>query len=181
MTSSIFPTIVLLLWASFSWQDQQQSTRPPDQEGKPQINTQDPAGPPNTGSTGTMNNAGPPSTTSSTTGSSYNDTTSSTTGTTTTDTTGTSTISRLPRTDYEEPYVHRIRGELRGVDQEHHIVSIRSKDTTRPYKITKWTKFLPKGTSLATVHVGDRVSISYVFSHRRRIAVRIIVLGDQSK
>ena len=170
MTLPIFPALVLLLWVALSGQNPQPA-RPPDQEGKPQINTTNPAGPPETGSTGT---------TTTTTGTMNNDVTGSTTGTyNSTDTTTTSSI--LPLPDYEEPRVHRIRGEVRDIDLEHHLLSMKSKDTTRPYKVNKKTKLLPEGTSLATLQVGDHVSISYVFSHRRRIAVGITALKAHSK
>jgi len=87
----------------------------------------------------------------------------------------------LPRTDYRGHRLHRIRGEVREIDQKHHTLSMQSKDTTRPYKITKKTRYAPKGTSLDAIHVGDRVSISYVFSHRRRMAIRITVIGTGTK
>jgi hypothetical protein len=87
----------------------------------------------------------------------------------------------LPRTDYEEPRVHMIRGKVRTVDPEHHLLSMRSKDTTRPYKTTNKTRFLPKGSSLESLNTGDRIAISYFFSHRRRIAVRITVLESAPK
>jgi hypothetical protein len=58
---------------------------------------------------------------------------------------------------------------------------MRSKDTTRPYWITKSTRYAPKGTSLDTIQVGDRVSVSFFFSHRRRVAVRITVIGASTK
>src|SRR4051812_11842738 len=139
MTLPIFPALVLLLWASLSGQDPQ-PTRPPDQEGKPQINTTNPAGPPETGSTGT------------TTGVTSSDVTGSTTGSYNSTDTATSSRGSLPRTeDYGEPRVHRIRGEVRGVDPERHLLSMRSKDTTRAYRITKKTKLLPEGTSLETL------------------------------
>ena len=154
----------------------QEPQKPPPPPPPPGPISPDPGGPPNTsGTTGT------------TTG-----TTSMTTGNTTTDTTGTSSSynnmtscsSCLPRTDYEEPRVHRrhrIRGEVRHIDPKHYLLSMRSKDTTRPYKITRKTAFAPKGTSLETIHVGDHVSITYIFSHRRRIAVRITILEEKSK
>lgn len=119
-----------------------------------------------------------------TTGTTGTTTYNTTTGTTTTttgsyDTSTTTSSTSLPRTDYDEPQVrriHRIRGEVREVDQKHHTLSMRSKDTTHPYRITNKSAFLPKGTSLDTLKAGEHVSISYVFSHRRRVAVGITVL-----
>lgn len=79
--------------------------------------------------------------------------------------------------DYDEESgtytTHTACGEVRGVDQELSIFTLKRRFTTRPYIVNAATIFSPEGASLETMEAGDRVMISYTTVYGVKIAVKI--------
>jgi len=74
--------------------------------------------------------------------------------------------------------LHLIRGEVRSIDEKNWTITVKSKDTTRVYKTTRYIVFMPEGMSLSDLKPGEHIHIAFFFHSRRRVAVKVTLLNS---